>query len=341
MDVSSRAGATILVALGGLCLGTGLALFAPLGWPFELFAHFRLQYAAAGLLLAILLLGLRRPGPAALSALVAVFHALPTLQATVAGEPVLACGRTSFTVATANLLYRNRDRSGFTDWLASQPADLIVVQEVSPEWAGALAGQTGYPYRKLFARSDAYGIGVLSRWPLLEVGARDLAGDGLPSLYGRIAVGGREIRFIGLHARWPVLPQLAKQRDASLRAAAELACADSSPVVALGDLNLTPYSPEFAAFLRASGLRDAMHGGLWQPTWQAGFWPLALRIDHVLVSPGLCVEHAEVGPDIGSDHRPVIVRLGVAGAHVEPGVAAVIPAPASPRLAAGTRGSSR
>jgi endonuclease/exonuclease/phosphatase (EEP) superfamily protein YafD len=41
----------------------------------------------------------------------------------------------------------------------------------------------------------------------------------------------------------------------------------------------------------------------------AGFWPLALRIDHVLVTPDLCVESVEVGSSIGSDHRPVIARL--------------------------------
>jgi endonuclease/exonuclease/phosphatase family metal-dependent hydrolase len=182
---------------------------------------------------------------------------------------------------------------------------------------------------------------VLSRWPLSDVKARDLAGDGLPALDGRIAVGGRDVRFIGLHTRWPMLPQLATWRDASLRAAADLAYAEDGPVVALGDLNLTPYSPEFAAFLRASGLRDAMHGARWRPTWLAGFWPLALRIDHVLVSPDLCVEEAEVGPDIGSDHRPVIAHLSIPGARPVSAAAFVIPAPASPRSAAETPGSSR
>lgn len=52
-----------------------------------------------------------------------------------------------------------------------------------------------------------------------------------------------------------------------------------------------------------------MHGPDWRPTWQARFWPLALRIDHVLVNGDLCVEHAEVGAPIGSDHRPVVARL--------------------------------
>jgi endonuclease/exonuclease/phosphatase (EEP) superfamily protein YafD len=81
------------------------------------------------------------------------------------------------------------------------------------------------------------------------------------------------------------------------------------PTIAAGDFNFTVYSPAYARMLRESGLADAFAGRGWQPTWMAGFWPLALRIDHVLASRSLCVEHAEVGPDVGSDHRPLLVRL--------------------------------
>jgi len=56
-------------------------------------------------------------------------------------------------------------------------------------------------------------------------------------------------------------------------------------------------------------LEDTMAGRTWSPTWLTGFAPLALRIDHVLASPGTCVVNAEVGPEIGSDHRPLRVTL--------------------------------
>jgi endonuclease/exonuclease/phosphatase (EEP) superfamily protein YafD len=39
-----------------------------------------------------------------------------------------------------------------------------------------------------------------------------------------------------------------------------------------------------------------------------GRW-FALPIDHTLVSPGVRVVQREVGPDLGSDHRPVTTTI--------------------------------
>jgi len=289
-----------------------LAFAAPLGWPFELFTHFRAQYAAAAALLAMLLLLVRRPGAAAVAGVLAALHALPALQRSFADDPVAACGGPAFTVVTANLQYSNHDTGRFRDWLASNPADLVVLQEVTGAWAGALSQVSGYPQRQLLVREDPYGIGVLSRWPLRSVERRDFAGDGLPSLSGDLVMQGQSVRFLALHTHWPILPGLAASRDRSLDAAAGLVRAGDGPAAVLGDLNLTAYSPVFARFLESAGLRDASDEPRWSPTWMAGFWPLALRIDHVLVTPDLCVERVEVGPSIGSDHRPVIARLRLA-----------------------------
>lgn len=292
-----------------LAAATAMALAAPLGWPFELFAHFRAQYAAASVVLVPLLLWMRRPGYAVLAAALALFHMMPALRNAVAGRPAVACGGPSLTVVTANVRYRNEDRRKFIDWLEAHPADLVVVQEVTAAWASELARLESYPNQELLVREDPYGIAVLSRWPLEATAARDFAGDGLPSLVGNLEVGGRRLMFVGLHTHWPVTPRFARARDDSLREAAKSIRAEDRPAIVLGDLNLTPYSPAFPRFANDAGVRDVMDGRRWRPTWQAGFWPLALRIDHVLVSPGICVEQAEVGPSIGSDHRPVIARL--------------------------------
>jgi len=303
-----RLTAALLWLLGGVGFATLLALLAPLGWPFELFSHFRVQYLAAALLLAVLLAWRRRAVAAVLALVVAIWHAFPAVPASDAAAAA-DCAGPAFTVATVNVQFSNTRREAFRAWLATQPADFLVIQEVTPAWAAELEAQTVYPHRHVLTRDDPYGLAVLSRWPLESVTLVDLAGDGLPSLAGVVDTGGQRIRFLGLHTHWPLTPALAAARDEALQGAAQLASTAELPVVVLGDLNLTPDSPAFDRLIEQAGLRDVMWGRGWRPTWLASVWPLALRIDHVLVSSGLCVEHAEVGPALGSDHRPVLARL--------------------------------
>jgi endonuclease/exonuclease/phosphatase (EEP) superfamily protein YafD len=307
----ARVPSLLLLALAMLTAASAMALAAAFGWPFELFSHFRLQYAVVALLLALALVGLRRPGWALAAGLLAAWHGAPMLQRAVAGAPPVACAGTPLDVVTANLYYRSRDLRRFGAWLERHPADLVVVQEVTPAGAEALEAMSGYPYRELLARSDAYGVGVLSRWPLDNVRSLDLAGDGHPSLAGDVIVEGLRMHFLAVHARWPVLPSLARSRDRALHRMAVLVRARPGPTVVLGDLNLSPDSPAFGRLLADGRLQDALAGPVWQPTWLAGFWPLALRIDHVLVSDDVCVEGRGVGDPIDSDHRPVTARLRV------------------------------
>jgi len=304
-----RLTAALLWLLGGVALATVLALLAPLGWPFELFSHFRVQYMVAALLLAVLLAWRRAAVPAVLALVLGGWHALPGFVAKTGAAEAQDCAGPAFTVATANVQFSNTRPEAFRAWLATQPADFLVIQEVTEAWAAELEAQTAYPHRHVVSREDPYGLALLSRWPLESVTRVDLAGDGLPSLAGVVNADGQRIRFLGLHTHWPLTPALAAARDEALQAAAALASAADLPVVLLGDLNLTPDSPAFERLLDEAGLRDVMRGRGWHPTWLAGFWPLALRIDHVLVSSSLCIERAEVGPPIGSDHRPAVATL--------------------------------
>jgi endonuclease/exonuclease/phosphatase (EEP) superfamily protein YafD len=303
-----------LLAVGAVLASLGAAL-APFGWPFELFAHFRWQLGSASLLLlavGAVLRDARTAGALGIALLlqgIAAWNSRPAAPELASAAPPV-CHGPAFTVIAANVWFRNADPERLLEWLARHPADVVLLQEVTQAWAQALeATARDYPHRKFRVREDTYGIALLSRWPFERIAAIDLADDGLPSLVATVTVQGRRVQVIGLHTHWPLLASLQDARDRVLHRAAGLARDSQAPTVLLGDLNLTPYAPAFPRLVRESGLRDAYAGRAWRPTWQARFWPLALPLDHVLVSRGVCLQSAEIGPPVGSDHRPVRVTL--------------------------------
>lgn len=299
----------LLAALAAILLATAASALAALGWPFELFAHFRWQLLVA----TALVLPLSLPWTSrrmALVALGALALQCATLFASAGALPptVLGCGPDTFRIASINLWYRGTDSDRVVAWLRANPADVVVLQELTPQWEQALDElRADYPQRLMAARNDPYGIGVLSRVPLEQARLTDFAGDGMPSIVAVANAGGRRVQVIGLHTRWPVTPALQRSRDDALHAAALAARASALPTVLAGDLNLTPYAPLFPRLIAESGLRDAFADRRWRPTWQAGFWPLALPLDHVLMPSDACVIATRIGADVGSDHRPVHV----------------------------------
>ena len=304
----------VSIALIGTAAASLAGLLAPLGWPFELFVHFRWQVGAAALALLLASLVLRRPWMMAVACVTVATQWLPGVlmsgRASAHEPATLSCSDDRLRVVTANARFSNTEHAAMVAWLSGSDADIIALQEVTPQWALALEPLARtYPYRNMMPRDDPYGIALLSRWPLDEVGPVDFADDGLPSLVANVDIHGRRLRVIALHTRWPVLPVLQVARDRALQQAAALALTQPESTFLLGDLNLTPYAPAFARLVTESGLRDAFDGEAWRPTWQAGFWPLALPIDHVLVPRGSCVTEHEIGPDVGSDHRPLQVTL--------------------------------
>jgi endonuclease/exonuclease/phosphatase (EEP) superfamily protein YafD len=88
----------------------------------------------------------------------------------------------------------------------------------------------------------------------------------------------------------------------------------------MGDLNITMWSPYYRRFVSKTGLWNTRQGSGILPTWRpvkirfwrlpsALSWLLALPIDHCLVSPAIAVPQIRPGPDVGSDHLPLIVDL--------------------------------
>ena len=71
--------------------------------------------------------------------------------------------------------------------------------------------------------------------------------------------------------------------------------------------NTTPWSAAFQPLNEE--LLNSMNGFGWQPTYPAGAGLLMLPIDHLLHSGHLTTVDRSTGPDLGSDHLPLIVTV--------------------------------
>jgi endonuclease/exonuclease/phosphatase (EEP) superfamily protein YafD len=118
-----------------------------------------------------------------------------------------------------------------------------------------------------------------------------------------------------MHPRTPRTPRSGHrfdERNEQYVKAAALAAASDIPVVILGDLNGTPFSPWFGRLLRDGGLKDTGKGFGLPATWRGN--GIGLPIDHILVSRSWRVLDRQVHPDrMGSDHHPVIAELTLTG----------------------------
>lgn len=288
---------------------TVVAWFARWHWVCDLATHFPLQLAMGGATCTAVQALMRRWRWASVSlvaTLLNVWLLAPYLwfapSTTVPPEQV-------HKFISANLLRENLDYERFVQFVRDEKPDVLFVMEMNEAWTQALEVlQDEYPHQKLRPREDAFGVGLFSRTPFEDVPVI-LSATGLPSIVTTMELSGQEALFIGTHSLPPMGAANAYDRNEQLANIAQFVAQQKQPVVLLGDLNITPWSPYFGDLVRDSGLRDTQHGQGLQPSWPWLPWPCRIPIDHALVSKEVQVIDRRLGPNIGSDHLPVVLEF--------------------------------
>ena len=278
----------------------------------ELFCHFRLQYLAAALLLAVALLLLRdRKLAFAMLAIAAINAALVvpwyTRTAVIAVDQAAA-----LTILHANVYGQNKDYPRFLDLIAVEQPDIFFVQEFRVGLQNALqAVHADYPYRELLARDDNFGIAVYSRLPLDTVVTHESPPYALPSLVVTARTAAGPLTLLSTHPVPPIGAEEYAGRNRQLQDIGMLINSLPAPLVLIGDLNVSMWSFHYELLAERTGLRDARTGFGILPSWPVQLPFARIPIDHCLVSPGVEVLDIRIGPAIGSDHLPLIARLKV------------------------------
>lgn len=330
-----------VLALVGL-LVTAISLFASMNWIADLFAQFKVQWAI-GLIVVIVLLALARQwrwvGICAIGLVINAIPIWPYLFGPVVQTPIVdrvaatsefnhdsesADGR--LRLLSLNVLTSNRRYDDVVSFIESEDSDFVVLLEINSDWEAKLEPlNRRYPFTRFEPREDNFGIAFLSKraWSKIEV--IDSAPYQLPSIDIRFEAMGsglegekfsssalsRPLRIIATHPIPPISEFNWTARNGQLLEIASRFGASTSNVMA-GDLNLTPWSPFFADVLKTGDLRDSALGLGVSPSWYLiPTWIGGLKIDHTLVGSGVIVHSHRIGPDLGSDHRAVVLDFQI------------------------------
>jgi endonuclease/exonuclease/phosphatase (EEP) superfamily protein YafD len=305
--IALAAAGTVVVML--LTVG---GFFARYHWRLEQMCHFRVQYFWLLTFGGLVLLGAGRrrlAGAAIVTALANLAIVAPIYWPS--GQPP-ARGPT-FKLLSFNVLGSSERYGDVLAYIRHEQADAVVLMEIRPNWADQIETLDDlYPHQHIVPRRDNFGIALLSRRPWANVDTRELGTAGVPSIVAELSIGGQKIALVATHPLPPGTQATASARNEQLAEIAQLVRQQSLPAVVVGDLNVTSYSPHFHDLIRDCGLRDTRQGQGIQASWSSRLPLLDIPIDHCLVPPEIHVASRQVGPHLGSDHRPVIVELRAA-----------------------------
>jgi endonuclease/exonuclease/phosphatase (EEP) superfamily protein YafD len=315
-EVSSYETALMIVSQlsAFVAASTGLLTLAAFGsrwnWLCELTAHWPVQIVVGSVVACFVLLLSKRWKLALLAGSVALVNAsyvvplfLPGQHGPVA-EPICQ-------VVSANVHTSNHDASRFAEFIRTEDPDFFLVMEVNKQWKRALGDfDDDYPYSVIRARSDNFGIALLSRHPILEQRVESFDDSGIPTIIAKIDFHGQSLNVVGTHPLPPIGRRRSELNHQHLHALGDVVARLSRPVILLGDLNTTSWSPHFQTLLQHGDLKDSRQGFGIQATWPNEPQVLRIPIDHALVSRDLTVTQRNVGTDIGSDHFPIVLSFG-------------------------------
>jgi endonuclease/exonuclease/phosphatase (EEP) superfamily protein YafD len=256
----------------------------------------------------------RRMALAIVATAIVAFHVW-AVAPTIGSADSVAQTAVELRVVSANVRYSNPTPEKLATELLATDADVLLVQELTPEWVDAFrAAGLEREYRFSFVRQRddrGSGMGIYSRLPLNR--PRIAFTGGWPTMAASVRVGDRSVAIVNVHAIGP--SHGIGLHDESVDVIEAVTSSLPHPRIVAGDFNATPYNRTMHR-MADLGLvsAHAERGRGLATTWPNGerLSP-PVRIDHVLVDPTLVVVDVRELEGAGSDHKPVLVDLAFGG----------------------------
>ncbi|MBF0409776.1 MAG: endonuclease/exonuclease/phosphatase family protein [Candidatus Riflebacteria bacterium] len=298
------------ISVTGVLCGT----LSPFWWVFEVLSSFRVNYTV-GLLIGFSANLIKRKYLNAFLCL-AIFSVngyplLPYLYS----ENLVLNQNFSKTVKLAgiNVHSSNKQHDLVLNYIASKKPDIAVFTEINDRWLENLKKlEAEYPYFIALPRPDNFGIAAYSRIRPQKLEIKYFSNGGLPSVLMTFEAGSGTVTLLGTHPLPPRTSEYTIGRNIQMNSIMDLFSGISSRKIVIGDLNTPPWVDLFQKLLATGGFKDSSLGRGVHATWPVeAWWLFGIPIDHCLISHDLSVIDRAVGPDLGSDHFPVFVELGI------------------------------
>jgi len=275
----------------------------------DFLAHFLVQSAVLSVAIGLCLLTYRRwvgTGLVALCLIVQASLLQPDFLAASAAHPT----PTSVRVLFSNVWTRNRQLEAYAEQIRAHDPDIVVLAELNARTT-VLIDELGstYPYSVDCLQHWACDSVVLSRLPIVE----DLSGwsgdHRVATSAARIAAPFGPFVVAGVHLDRPLPPRRLQRQEHQVDGLVTLLASIDSPLLLVGDFNASPWGRLLPSLASKTGLELAW--GL-EGTWPAQApWPMRIPIDHALTGRGLALLDREVVRLPGSDHRALLLRIGL------------------------------
>ncbi|NRA67723.1 MAG: endonuclease/exonuclease/phosphatase family protein [Pseudobacteriovorax sp.] len=302
-----------------LALLSILCSFISLGgsqfWFLDLFSHFQLQYLIIMILASLSMILCRDWKKVLICSLGSLFSIWMLLTHTHAPSSQLdSSTSTSIKMLQFNVNTSNTKYSKLIELIQKENPDLVLLIELNKAWSQNLRPlESIYPYQIQRIRSDNFGIKLYSKKAFVNQSIVSFSDLNLPSIHASIEFEGKQLEIIGTHAIPPINKRYWQDRNKHLSRIAEKAKQTDDPLIVVGDLNITAWSPSFAQITEGDVLQVSVIDTLLTPSWPSFFPPLWIPIDHVLFNKGVqsVIRSYPETTDLGSDHIPIMMEISL------------------------------
>jgi endonuclease/exonuclease/phosphatase (EEP) superfamily protein YafD len=300
-----------------------------LWWGFDMVCHFRVQYFWILIFLAIVFTLGRKWVSCIVVTIFGLINASIFIPYITIVKPIHV-DSPKIRAVVINLDFRSSSYGKTASFIAKSQPQLLILEELSEGWENGIKENLAtFPYFSRLRYSDVYpeekdfmkplseiskhkiSLGLFSKLPFETTKLRSIDTYPTPYVEAQFKFNEKPFTLLGAHLMIPAGSVLSKVRNKQIDFLTQKIQSINEPTVFLGDLNTTPWSPFFKDFIEKTGLKETRKNLGIYPTWPTGYASMRVPIDHSLTSNGIRVHSFRLGPDIGSDHFPLILDFSL------------------------------